>query len=286
MNGIVIGLDPIIVQFGVLALRWYGLFFALAVMAGVWLGVRESARKGVNPDQAQTMAMWAVVGGMIGARLFHVIDRWELYADAPLRALSVWEGGLAVYGGFVGGIIAGLAYVLWARLPVWKLLDAVGPGMILGAAVGRFACITNGDAYGAPANLPWAFIYTNPAAVLPPELLGVPLHPYPLYELLFDFAVLALLWRLRPVFKVDGLLFITATGLYALGRFLLTFYRIEKIWFWGLQEAQVVALAALVAMLLLLVWRLRTAGRIEPDALVAHLAVGQSSVRPAGSGRM
>lgn len=284
MNGIVIGLDPTIVQVGMFALRWYGLFFGLAVAAGVWLGVRESARKGIDPEQAQNLAVWAVVGGLVGARLFHVVDRWELYADQPLRALSLWEGGLAVYGGFIGGVAVGAVYAVRVRLPAWKLADAAAPGMLLGQAVGRFACIPNGDAYGAPANVPWAFIYTNPMAMVPPEMLGVPLHPYPLYEMLFDFAALALLWRLRSVFKVDGLLFLTAAGLYAVGRFALTFYRVEKIWFWGLQEAQVIALIVLAASLALVVWRLRADDR-GPGQAAGPRPIGRRLAGSATGGR-
>jgi len=96
--------------------------------------------------------MWGVVGGLVGARLFHVIDRWDLYAANPLQILNLSEGGLAVYGGLLGGFLTGLVYAIRAGLPVWDLADAAAPGM-----------------------LPWAFIYTNPAALVPPEWLGVPL---------------------------------------------------------------------------------------------------------------
>ena len=266
MNVIVIKVDPTIVQIGHFMHRWYGLFFTLAIVAGVWLGLREARRKGLDVELVEGMVLWVVIGGLIGARLFHVVDRWDLYAAQPIHALFLWEGGLAVYGGFAGGLLSGLAYALWYRLPVWKLADAAAPGMILGQAVGRLACIPNGDAYGAPTNLPWGFIYTNPQSMVPRELLGVPTQPYALYEMLFDLMVLALLWRLRKVFKSDGPLFLTAMALYALGRFFLTFVRLEKIWFWGLQEAQVIALVALVIVLPLLVWRLSVGSR-EADAM-------------------
>ncbi len=98
--------------------------------------------------------------------------------------------------------------------------------------------------------------------MLPPELLGTPLHPYPVYELLFDLAVLGLLWRLRYVYRADGLLFLTYAGVYAAGRFLLTFFRMEQVWFLGLQEAHIIALAVLVAAVPLLAWRLRV-GRYQ-----------------------
>ena len=240
--------------------RWYSLFFALAVVAGVWLGLREAQRKGFDGERVQSLAMWAIVGGLVGARLFHVIDSWEVYAANPQRILNVWEGGLAVYGGLIGGVLTGLVYALRHKLAAWRLADAAAPGMILGQAVGRLACIPNGDAYGAPANVPWAFIYTNPKSMAPRALLGVPTHPYAVYELLFDLLLLGLLWRLRRVFKTDGLLFLTYAGVYMAGRFMLTFFRMEQVVFWGLQQAQVVALLGLPIILLLALWRLNSAG--------------------------
>jgi phosphatidylglycerol:prolipoprotein diacylglycerol transferase len=261
LNGIVIDVDPVILQAGPFALRWYGLFVALAIAAGWWLGLREAKRKGLDPEKVHSLILWSVFGGFAGARLFHVIDRWDLYAGDPISMLYVWEGGLAIYGGLIGGVLTGLLYAWRAGLPAWRMADAAAPGLILGQAVGRLACIPNGDAYGAPTDLPWAFVYTNPAAMMvPTERLGVPVHPYPLYELLFSLALFGLLWRLRNTFKSDGLLFLTYAGVYAAGRFLLTFFRTEQVWFFGLQEAQVVALLVLVATVPLLTWRLR-AGR-------------------------
>lgn len=156
---------------GALRLRWYSLLFTAA---GVWLGVREATRKGSNLEQAQTLAIWAMVGGLVGARLLHVIDRWDLYAANPISALNVTQGGLAVEGGLVVGILVALVYAGRTGLPVRRLAHAAAPGMILGQALGRFACIPNGDAYRAPAHVPWAFIYANPHAFLPSALLGVP----------------------------------------------------------------------------------------------------------------
>jgi len=283
MNAIVISIDPVIVQFGHLMLRWYSLFFLLAILVGLWLGLREARRKGLDVEQVKGLALWAVIGGLIGARLFHVIDRWDLYAAQPVQALYVWQGGLAVYGGLIGGTLAGIVYARRHGLPIWKLADALTPGIILGLAVGRLACIPNGDAIGAPANVPWAFVYTNPQSMVPPQLLGVPVHPYPVYEMLFDLASLFLFWRLRNVFKTDGMLFLTYAVVYAIGRFWLTFYRIERVWFWGLQEAQVIALMVFVIALVLIVWH-SVRGRHAPDAqFVQESGTSQTSKMESGN---
>lgn len=260
MNGITIGIDPMIFMAGPFMLTWFGLFVALAVLAGGWLGLREARRKGIDPEKMQALILWGLIGGFVGARLFHVVDRWDLYAGNPVSALYIWEGGLAIYGGLVGGVLSGLIYAWRQGLPFWRVADGAAPGLILGQGLGRLACIPNGDAVGAPTDLPWAFIYTNPASMVPPELLGTPLHPYAVYELIFDLALLGLLWKLRSVYKVDGMLFLTYAGVYAAGRFLLTYFRVEAEWFFGLQEAQVAALVVLVVTVPLLAWRMQ-AGR-------------------------
>lgn len=153
-------------------------------------------------------------------------------------------------------------------LDLRTVLDAPAPAMILGQGLGRLACIPNGDAYGAPTDLPWAFIYTNPAAMLPPELQGVPLHSYAVYELAFDLALVATLWaaRKRPPFvRTPGLLFVAYLGVYSVGRFALTYARMEKVWFLGLQEAQVLSLVGLlVAIALLFVVRRAPTDRPGP----------------------
>lgn len=257
MNGITINVDPMIGHFGPFMPTWYGLLVAFAILAGGWLGLREARRKGIDVEKMQSLILWGLLGGFVGARLFHVVDRWDLYAEDPISALYVWEGGLAIYGGLIGGVLAGLLYAWRSGLPFWRVADAAAPGMILGQGLGRLACIPNGDALGAPTDVPWAFVYTNPNSMVTPDLLGTPLHPYPVYELLFDFALLGFLWRMRSAYKADGLLFLTYAGLYAIGRFALTFFRTEQVWFLGLQEAQVVALIVLILTVPLLAWRMQ-----------------------------
>jgi phosphatidylglycerol:prolipoprotein diacylglycerol transferase len=108
-------------------------------------------------------------------------------------------------------------------------------------------CIINGDSYGSLTSLPWGFIYTNPGALIPSSYWGLPTHPYPVYEMLWNGISLIVLLKLEPLFKKDGLMFFSYLALYAVGRFLLTFVRQENVWFWGLQEAQVISIAIFLA---------------------------------------
>lgn len=255
-----IGFDPIIAQAGPFQLGWHGVFTALGVLVGIWLGMRRAERFGVPSEPVVTVVTWAVIGGLAGARLFHVLDHLPYYALHPLEAFAVWEGGIAVYGAFLGGIAGGVLAVRRLQLPVWPLLDAAAPAMLVGQAIGRLGCFSNGDAWGAPTGGSWGVVYWNAHDLLPRDLLGVPTHPYPLYEIAAVALVLLAIWRWERHRAVhDGSVFLGAALAYAAIRFGLTYFRQETVVAWGLQEAQLVALAS--AAVVLATIALRRAGR-------------------------
>jgi phosphatidylglycerol:prolipoprotein diacylglycerol transferase len=253
-------LDPTLVQLGPLVVGWHGVFTALAVLVAVWLGGRRAGRAVGPAAPLDEIIVWAVVGGMVGARMMHVLDHLPEYAANPVAALAIWEGGLAVYGAFLGGIAAGLVAAGRAGVPAWPLLDAAAPALLVGQAIGRLGCLSNGDAWGAPTGAGWGIVYWHPDALLPPALLGVPTHPYPLYEIAACALLLAGVWLARRRLAAPGALFLTVALGYAAIRFGLTWFRQEPVVWWGLQEAQIVALTTVLVAVGLLLAR-RQAGR-------------------------
>jgi phosphatidylglycerol:prolipoprotein diacylglycerol transferase len=166
-----------------------------------------------------------------------------------------------VIGGFAAVGLLSRIY----RFPFLPVIDAIAPGLVLAQAIGRLGCIVTGDAWGAPTSSPMAFIYTNSDAMLPQNLLVVPTHPYPLYDMAINLLVFVAIWHLRTRRLPDGMLFAAFVALYAPGRFLVSFVREERIWVWGLQEAQIIALIALTGALLALGWFWRqTHGATRP----------------------
>lgn len=263
------GFDPIIAQWGPFQLGWHGIFTALAVVLAVWLAARLAERRGISPETIYGLATWGVVGGMVGARLFHVADHLEFYLANPQLIPAVWEGGIAVYGAFIGGLVGGGIAAWRARLDPWPLLDIAAPAMLVGQAIGRFGCLCNGDAWGSDATgCPFclAIRYTNQNDLLPANLRGVPTYAYPLYEIVAEAALLLVLWLLRDrLSRRPGLTFLVGAVGYAVIRFTLTFYRQEVIVAFGLQEAQVIALVTGAAALAVLAWRLLRAPRLAPE---------------------
>ncbi len=258
---ITISIDPVIFSIGHFMIRWYSLIVTLAIVVGVGIAWREAKRKGLAEKHFTDALIWVIAAGLIGARLFHVIDHWSHeYAANPIRALYIWEGGLAIWGAVIGGGIA-VAIFGWRRqLPLGRLLDFAAPGLILGQAIGRVACVITGDAMGKPTTGPFGFAYTNPGAMVPQ--LGVYYTPMPVYEMIANLSIFALLWQLRKRNGPDGLLFLVYLSLYSIERFFLAFTSSYQIIAFGLTQSQIVALISLAVALPLLA-RMLTRARLK-----------------------
>lgn len=246
-----ISINPVIFSMGHFALRWYSLILLVAIGVGTWLIAREAERKGFKKGDIYDIALWIIAGGLIGARMFHVLDHWSHeYAANPIRALYIWEGGLAIWGAITGGlIIAGS--ISWKRgWRFFELLDASAPGLVLAQAIGRIACVITGDAMGRPTNGPFGFAYTSPNAMVPQP--GVYYTPMPVYELVVNVAIFALLWQLRKRNWPDGRLFLVYLILYSVERFFLAFTSSYRIIAFGLTQSQIIAVFGLAVGLALL----------------------------------
>lgn len=246
---ITIPFDPILVRIGHFGLGWYGIAVGAAIAVSLLVARREARRRNIDPDAVLWVAGWSLAGGFFGARTLFVVDHWSTYAADPIRSFAIREGGLAIQGALLGGIAAGVLAATRRRLPGLVLADIAAPAVVLGQAIGRLGCLFTGDALGAPTSLPWGVSYTNAAAMAPQ--LRVPLQPVFAYEAVWDLAVFALLWTFRTRDWRAGRLFATYLGLYAAGKFGLTFFRQERVWAWGLQEAHFVAGALLIGALAL-----------------------------------
>lgn len=257
MNGVVININPVIFKVGGLVIRWYGLFVLLAVAVATLIATKEAGRRGVLRGEIPNLLPWVLVAGVLGARLFHVLDQWGYYISNPRDLWSFGQGGLAIWGALAGGGAAVIVYTRLRHIPLGPLVEILTPGLLAGQIIGRLGCIINGDAAGRLTSLPWGFIYTHPEALVPGGLMGVLTHPYPVYEMLWNLAVLALTLRLRKHWSGRGLLFLIYLSLYSLGRFFLSFVRLERVVFLGLQQAQILSLGVLALSTGLSIYLLR-----------------------------
>lgn len=256
-------------QLGPLTVRYYGIILMLGAVAGAWLAGREARRRGENGDLVWDGLVWVLVGGIIGARIWHILTPPEsmvalgyttrYYLTHPLDALAIWQGGLGIPGAVIGGLLALFWFTRRNRLNFALWADIAAPALALGQAIGRWGNYFNQELYGAPTNLPWA-IFIDPQHRLPGYQEVARYHPLFLYESLWNFAnVGLLLWlgrryqhRLRP-----GDLFLVYLVVYPLGRFLLEFLRLDPSQVAGINANQTVMLVVAVLSVAALAWKHR-----------------------------
>ncbi len=276
MGPIEIGLDPVIIHLGHFGLRWYSLAILTAIATGIVLTLREARRKGIHEDMIWGVATWGIISGIIGARLFHVADNLGQYLADPLSVLAIQEGGLAISGAIVVGLLAALVKARRQGWPFLRVLDAAAPGLILGQAIGHIGCIIQGDSLGPVTDLPWGIVYTNPGAMAP--ALGVPFLPAQGFEMVWDLAIFGFIWSIRKRVRNDGFLFTTYLLLYSINKFTVSFWRDNVLLAFGLREAQLVALALLafsVVSLLVMYRRRNVTAALQPDAAYQRERVKQ-----------
>lgn len=233
---------PILIQLGPFELRSYGVVVALSFFLGLWLTVKEARRKGIDPALVQDFAFYALLGGIVGARLYYIVfSQPAYYLSRPWEIIAVWHGGLGIIGAVAGGFLVTLWYCRKHKLSLLRFADVLAPGAILGQTVGIFACLLNGDSYGKATDVPWAITYTNPRAMAP---LNVPLQPVEIYEMAAYFLVFLLVWATRKRYRTDGFVLLTYLAGYGVARFAVEFFRgSPAIFAWGIPAAQVFGVA-------------------------------------------
>ncbi len=248
---ITIGIDPILISLGPFSVSWHSLFMTVAIVVGVWLPVRLAARAGLSVEPLYSLALWGVPGGIIGARLVHVIDYWSYYSANPGAILAFWEGGLALWGGILGGTLTAVIFTRIRGFPIGGYADLAALGLILAQAIGRIGDVINGEHISTTTGLPWGVVYTHPNS---PAYGLSPTHPAVGYELLMDLLIFGILWKLRGRVQPSGTLFLLYLIIYSTGRFFLSFLRLDSnTVLLSLNQAQWISILVLAVALPLLI---------------------------------
>jgi phosphatidylglycerol:prolipoprotein diacylglycerol transferase len=268
--------SPVIFEVGPFALRWYGLFIALGIAAATWMTVRELNRRGYDGAMALDALFFVVPLGFIGARAYHVITDYDLYDGNPHSffpgVFEVWNGGLGIYGGVIGGFLGLLVFARLRGISALAFADAVAPGLVLAQAIGRFGNYFNQELFGRPSDLPWA-IEIAPENRPPQFNDAASFHPTFLYESIWDVLVCLILLFVARRFAnslKNGDIFLLYVCLYSVGRFFVETLRVDPAFLIGDFRGNLFV-ASVLALTFALILFLR------------HASTGRDRKRPADS---
>jgi phosphatidylglycerol---prolipoprotein diacylglyceryl transferase len=252
---IVINIDPVAFAIGPLEVRWYGLMYVVGITIGLLVAIYYAKSRGISSDQILNIAFVAIPAGLVGARLYFVVQQpLRPYMEQPWRILAFWEGGMAFFGAIFAVVLVVVIMAWRMKISIWKLLDVAVIFAVVGQFFGRIGNIINGDVIGYPTTLPWGFVYANPNSFAPSH--DIAYHPAAVYEALINIILFSILWWLRNKFRPGMLFFIYIFG-YSLSQIIVFFWRENEIVQLGLKQAQLTAMIVIIIAGAIFVWFLR-----------------------------
>jgi phosphatidylglycerol:prolipoprotein diacylglycerol transferase len=214
-------IDPILIKFGPLAVRWYGLMYIFGFVSSYLLVVHQIKKRALKIERTQVddLYFYLILGLIIGARLGYIcFYNLPFYIENPLEVFVLWHGGMSFHGGLIGTFVAGYIVVRKKGLDFLTMLDLITPTAPLGLFFGRLGNFINGELFGKPSDMPWAMIF--------PQGGNIPRHPSQLYEAFFEGLVLfIILWFYKERKKREGDVFALFLMLYGVFRFFCEFFR-------------------------------------------------------------
>lgn len=251
-----------------LNIAFYGIVIALGMLLGSFVIMREAKRREMNEDNILDVIIFSLIFGIIGARLYYVIFSWNLYREDLLSIFNIREGGLAIYGGVIAGIITALIVCKVKQISFLKVADVCILGLPLGQAIGRWGNFFNREAFGKytdnlfamqiPLNQVRSMDDVTQEMLKHTEVIKhttfISVHPTFLYESMWCIVVFAVLMLLRNRTKFDGEQLLRYLFLYALGRFFIEGLRTDQLILWGTHIPVSKALAALIVICIVLIY--------------------------------
>jgi prolipoprotein diacylglyceryl transferase len=271
------------IEVGPVALHAYGLMLLLGIVAATWLTGIRWTRRGGDWDLVYRVAMWGVLGGIVGARIYHVVTSWSTVNGEWWEPFAVWEGGLGVWGGIAGGVLAGAWVVHRAGESVFAFMDVVAPGLLLAQAIGRWGNYFNQELFGKPTDLPWG-LEIDPENRPDGYTQSETFHPTFLYESLWNLlgVVVLLLVDRRFRIKPPGL-FCLYVAWYTFFRFFEELLRIDPSHeYFGLRLNAYVSIVVFVLAVLGFVWSQRREEPLRPRRAEPSVPEGPKMAIPKG----
>lgn len=244
-------MNPVLFTIGNIDIRYYSVIILLAVFTGVILAMREARKFHIGDDFMFNLAFWIIIFGIIGARLYYVAFNWELYKDNLLDIIKVWNGGLAIHGGIIAGVITLIAYCKKNGKNVIKIMDITSASIIIAQAIGRWGNFFNSEAHGMATSLEELHRLRIPEFIIKGmNIGGIYYHPTFLYESIWcfiGFIIIMIIRRLK--YTKTGQQICIYFMWYSFGRFFIEGMRTDSLMIGGMKVAQIVSVLLFVICL-------------------------------------
>lgn len=253
--------DRVFIELGPFTIYWYGVIIAGGAALALWVALKEAERLGLNKDLLIDFIVYAVPIAILFARIYYVTFEWERYANGPFwKVFAIWEGGIAIHGAIIGGVITAIVFSKVKNIPFWQIADIIAPSLILGQAIGRWGNFMNQEAHGGP--LPDGSVVYDlvPNWIIAQMTIdGVTYHPTFLYESLWNILIFILLLILRRYNPRRGVIFLTYAIGYSIGRYFIEGLRTDSLYIVGeLRTAQFVSITTIILAIILLIYLRKT----------------------------
>ena len=252
-------INPVAFNLGNLRVKWYGVIMALAIILAVSMAIIEGRKRQIESDDFIDLLLWAVPLGYVGARIYYVIFEWRYYAQHPDQIIAIWNGGIAIYGGLLAGLVVLLIFCYKKMLPPFLMLDIITPGVMAAQILGRWGNFINQEAHGGPTTLGFLQSLHLPNFIISQmKINGIYYQPTFLYESFFNLIGLILILVLRHkkhLFK-QGEIFMLYLAWYSVVRFFVEGMRTDSLYLWGsIRVSQLLSLILLVIVIGLFIYR-------------------------------
>ncbi|MEA1962849.1 MAG: prolipoprotein diacylglyceryl transferase [Patescibacteria group bacterium] len=224
--------DSVLINIGQIKIYWYGLFIVTGILAAMAVVLKLAEKHKISKEAIIDSVFYLVAGGIIGARAYHIFLEFPYYFNNPIEIIKIWQGGLAIHGAILAGIVIAYFFAKKHKINFWRLLAVYTPGLAIGQAIGRWGNYFNQELFGLPTNLPWGIPIEPASRAL--EYYGANYyHPTFLYESLGSLLIFIILIFVHRFFikkdlKFYEIIVLIYLGLYSILRFCLEFIRIDK----------------------------------------------------------
>ena len=263
-------MDSILFDLGIIQIRWYSFLILVGILLGSILALKETSKKGMSKDTLLDILFYGILLGILGARIYYVLFNLDYYLSNPIEIFEVWNGGLAIHGGLIVGIIFFYFYTKKKKINFWLFIDIIVVSLILAQAIGRWGNFFNGEAFGRNVTLEFLKNLYLPQFIIKGMYInGIYREPTFLYESILDFIGFIIMIFARRIKNIKtGMISSIYLVWYGISRLIIESFRSDSLMLGNIKIAQLVSIIGIISGIILFIISLKKHKNYQEDKLV------------------